>query len=193
MSEATEIAVPEASERSKIVHVTPRVPDMTPGPERVSYQANPELRLPRLKANPAEPLDRATRALVALTDAQGLTQVERSNLFDDWKDALARAAETGLVRSTHQRQIVGLLLASTHQRDAVDFSHAQLQAFRTTTNAARMNPVEIDLNRAITTLIDHGLLRPMALSPEVLSERDSAELDAIAASFGVGEASDARR
>ena len=130
-----------------------------------------------------DPLFAAKRAIAGLTDDGPMSTVERSNLFDDWKEALMRVAETGVVRSGCQRQVVGMLLSAIRQKDAVDFTREQLMAFRGVTNIAGANPLQADANRAARDLTRVGVLRPLGLSPDGISNDDEAELAAIMARF----------
>lgn len=182
-TELTETEIPDIAEVPRARTVVPHIGATTPSAMGVIYRTEPQVPR-RPKPATVDPLEAANRAIARITDERDLSPVERSNLFDDWKEALTRAAETGLARSAHQRQVVGALLSSTRKKDVVDFEAQQLMALRTTTNIARANPVALDVSRAIHTLTENNLLRPLALSPDGLSEADEVRLRAIMERLG---------
>ena len=119
-------------------------------------------------------LDRAFFAIcTTLSDEVG--EVERSNSFDEWKEALNQEAMTAMERSAGSRQILGILLAAARQMDVTDFPPKALKSFRAITNALRRpNVTLLDVNTVIKYLRDAEI---KALLP--LETRDTAKAESL--------------
>jgi hypothetical protein len=101
--------------------------------------------------------------------------VERSNSFDEWKEALNQETLTAMERSAGSRQILGILLAATRQMDVTDFPPRALKSFRAITNALRRpNVTLLDVNTVIKYVRSAGI---KALLP--LEARDTAEAESL--------------
>jgi hypothetical protein len=148
------------------------------GSRGVTYQTEAEpRRRPRLDVH-ADALESAREAIVRLNDVgDSLAAIDRSNLFDDWKEALERAAEDGSEQPPPRRQITGMLLSATLRKDVVDFTFGQLAALRQVTNMVRCFPMAGDVRRATRVLSENGLLRPLGLSADLGQGDEDAALD----------------
>jgi hypothetical protein len=155
--------------------VTERAQMPNPESNSVSHLENSQ-RERTAARRPRQPsqLDRAFSAIcAALSDDAG--DVERSNSFDEWKEALNQETLTAMERSAGSRQILGILLAATRQMDVTDFSPNALKSFRAITNALRRpNVTPLDVNTAIKFLRGAGI---KALLP--LEARDTAKAESL--------------
>jgi hypothetical protein len=155
--------------------VTDRADMPQPGSTSVVYLGNSEHeRTPSRRPRQPSQLDRAFAAICAtLSDDVG--DVERSNSFDEWKEALNQETLTAMERSAGSRQILGILLAATRQMDVTDFPPRALKSFRAITNALRRpNVTLLDVNTVIKYVRSAGI---KALLP--LEARDTAEAESL--------------
>jgi hypothetical protein len=147
----------------------------SPGSNSVSYFGNSQ-RERTASRRPRQPsqLDRAFSAIcTTLSDDVG--DVERSNTFDEWKEALNQETLMAVERSAGSRQILGILLAATRQMDVTDFPVKALKSFRAITNALRgPNVTLLDVNTVIRYLRSAGI---KALLP--LEARDTAKAESL--------------
>ena len=146
-----------------------------PGSNSVGYLGNSQ-RERTASRRPRQPshLDRAFSA-ISTTLSDDVGDVERSNSFDEWKEALNQEASAAIERSAGSRQILGILLAATRQMDVTDFPPKALNSFRAITNALRRpNVTLLDVNTVIKYLKIAGI---RALLP--LEVRDTATSEAL--------------
>jgi|GEM_PF-3641784 len=66
-----------------------------------------------------------------------LTEAERSNSYDEWKDLLHRISRKSEHFSSNHRKILGSLISATKGLDITDFSNETLKLFVQTTNTLR--------------------------------------------------------
>lgn len=146
----------------------------TPHPRLLSYTDPVESGSPTSGPPLADLRPRDSLVLIDLAADTSYSRVERSNIFDEWKDGLISLSESVAKENTHYRQILGALILATVKKDLVDFTRQQLIAFREVTQTLRATvTTELDSRHAMRTLGDNGLLRPVP----IVSDADSARLD----------------
>ena len=129
------------------------------------------------RLQPPSRLDHAFAAICATLD-DAIGEIERSNSFDEWKEALDQEASINVDRSAASRQILGILLAATRQKDISDFGPAALRAFRATTNTLRRpNAVLLDVKTVIKYLNTARVVAFLPLESRDISVAREAELD----------------
>ncbi len=141
------------------------------GSNSVSYLGNSQRERTRSRRAPQpSQLDRAFAGICAtLTDDVG--DVERSNSFDEWKEAVHEEALTAMERSPGSRQILGILLAATRQKDVTDFEATALRSFRAVTNTLRRPNVSLlDVKTVIKYLKTAGINALLPLEVGDISE-----------------------
>jgi hypothetical protein len=154
--------------------VTDYVEMPRPESDLVGYFGNSQRERTASTRRPRQPsqLDRAFSAIcTTLSDDVG--DVERSNSFDEWKEALNQEALTAMEGSAGRRQILGILLAATRQMDVTDFPPKALKSFRAITNALRRpNVTPLEVNTAVKYLRGAGIkaLLPLDVRDTVKGE-----------------------
>ncbi len=106
-----------------------------------------------------------------------LDAVERSNLFDEWKDLLEPIARTSELSGNH-RKILGSLLAVTERKDISDFSGETLAVLQDATAILRQRRVNRqDSKRVVSSLLKHGQEIMLPLATDDLNDDQIEQLD----------------
>jgi hypothetical protein len=174
------------NQSSKVIDLTERIAANDTVTERwdrhgstsVGYSGNSQRdrTRPRRARQPSQ-LDRAFAAICAASSDE-LGEVERSNSFDEWKEALHREALVAIETPAASRQILGILLAAARQKDVSDFQPSALGAFRAITNTLRRPGVALlEVQTVIKYLKIAGLTAFLPLEAGNISESLEAELD----------------
>jgi hypothetical protein len=123
-------------------------------------------------------LDLAFERLAAAIAAEN-RPVERSNLFDEWRELLSRQAAVAATASIEARQILGLVLAATLRKDVTDFSDEALGALQAATNVLRRpRSALLDVKAVTRYLADMGIVTTIPVDVSTLSESQEEDLDA---------------
>lgn len=128
------------------------------------------------------PLRHLDEAFYWITDAADpdVDSIERSNLFDSWKDSLVHTIKTKAVLSISQHEILGSLLVAVKNKDVADFDNETLSVFLEATNYLRQNRVlDVDSKRIVDRLLDAGLSLTIPLTTDTISQNDEEELDCL--------------
>ena len=121
------------------------------------------------------------QAFIAILDTldNELTDVERSNSFDDWKYELKDISQASKSLDVRQRKLLGALIASSLRKDLTDFEQRQLELFRDATNLIRSPSLKkVDSKRMLSEMRKAGLKMRLSLSVDGLSDNALAKLDA---------------
>ena len=173
---ATVISLTDRISTTDTVTSLPERPDS--GPISVSYLGNSQRERTRSRRPlKSSRLDEAFAAICA-TLSEDLRDVERSNSFDEWKEALEQEASIVIEGSLARRQILGILLAATRQKDISDFTPASLRAFRAITNTLRRPKAALlDVKTVIAYLKNAEVAALLPLEVGNISETEEAKLD----------------
>ena len=134
-------------------------------------QANDESSFKRTSIAPRV-RTRVDDALRALEHAQddGVSEIERSNAFDEWKSHLRVAAQHTLQKSIPFRQVLGMLVASSSKRDIVAFTRDQVDSLIKVTNILRRPTVQTPDVREATRTLNGSEIRFILSLDEATSE-----------------------
>jgi hypothetical protein len=150
----------------------PNGPPSTGNASDVRYQA-PAVR-PRVRQARPTPLDVAVAQLATARD-KSRDPVERSNSFDTWRNILRSLAKNANTEAF--RELLGLLLAATHKKDAGDLDDQTLAVLLDATTRLKSQPAAIDINRVSAALRGVGATGVIPLSADGLSEEVTRELE----------------
>jgi hypothetical protein len=86
-------------------------------------------------------------------------EVERSNIFDEWKERIISISENSSINTVPFRQILGMLLFAINKKDIIDFSKDALFAFQEANNYLRISKHSmIDINKVYKRMNSVGLV-----------------------------------
>jgi hypothetical protein len=86
---------------------------------------------------------------------QDLDQIERSNIFDDWKDSLLFLSSDIYSFNSNHRKILGAIIAATRDKDISDFSPDDLNILKDSTYLLKQFRISrLDSKRIISKLIN---------------------------------------
>jgi len=124
-----------------------------------------------------EIIDYAYHSIVDALDYE-IDRIERSNLFDQWKDALDTIlAEVTNVTANH-RKILGAIIVATKGKDIADFARTELHILGDATYMFRqLRVTRSDSKKIIKKLIDIGADMAIPLATDDMSDRDKKILD----------------
>lgn len=113
-----------------------------------------------------------------------LTQSERSNCFDEWKDLLKNLARKTEYFDSNHRKVLGTLISSTAQKDISDFSIQSLKVFIQNTNILRQPRItKPEARQAIKSLLTENIEPLIPLSVDNLDDTYISELDQMMANI----------
>jgi hypothetical protein len=124
-----------------------------------------------------ELLDNAFERISNATDSN-LTQAERSNSFDEWKDVLRVCSRKVAHFSSNHRKVLGILLSMTKEKDICDFSVEALRLFVQATNVLRQPRVtKPESRQMVSRLLGVGVNTAIPLLSNTMDENITKELD----------------
>jgi len=104
--------------------------------------------------------------------------IEKSNVFDEWKDSLQTIIEEVKNVSVNHRKILGALIVATRHKDLADFSYENLKVFMDATYMLRQLRINnTDSKRVVRNLIGIGADMVIPIAPDYISIKDENELD----------------
>ena len=107
-----------------------------------------------------------------------IDRIERSNLFDEWKDALGTILTEVTSLSTNHRKILGAVIIATKGKDVTDLKIEELNLLRDATYMLRQLRVSRnDSKRIIKRLIDIDDNMAIPLSTNDISDNEEKGLD----------------
>lgn len=107
-----------------------------------------------------------------------LSQSERSNSFDEWKDLLKNIARKTEYFDSNHRKVLGSLISSTDQKDISDFTIQSLKVFIQNTNILRQPRItKPEARQAIKNLLSVNIDPLIPLNVDNLDTRYISELD----------------
>lgn len=132
----------------------------------------------RRKAD-TEIINYAYHSIVDALDCE-INRIERSNLFDEWKDTLETIiAEVTNVDVNH-RKILGAIIVATKNKDIADFTIEELNMLRDATYMFRqLRVTRSDSKRIIKKLIDIGICVAIPLVADGISDKDEESLNQV--------------
>ena len=107
-----------------------------------------------------------------------ISRIERSNFFDEWKDALKTIIAEVTNVSVNHRKILGTIIIATKGKDIADFTIEELHVLRDATYIFRQFRVtRSDSKRIIKRLIDIGADMAIPLAADNVSNKEEENLD----------------
>lgn len=133
-----------------------------------NYRSNDELFRQLRTVNRSSKKNRKTESLSSVGRAyeligkviyEDVTLVERSNLFDEWKEHLLEISYRSKEADINFRQILGFVLSAVNKKDVIDFKKEEILIFQESTNILRsINPKKIDVEKIYRLLDNHNLI-----------------------------------
>ena len=107
-----------------------------------------------------------------------IDRIERSNLFDEWKDTLGTIIAEVTSVSVNHRKILGTIIVATKGKDIADFTIEELNILRDATYMFRqLRVTRSDSKRIIKKLIDIGICVAIPLAADGISDKDEESLN----------------
>ena len=107
-----------------------------------------------------------------------IDRIERSNLFDEWKDTLESIIAEVTNVSVNHRKILGAIIVATKGKDIADFTKEELHLLIDATYMIRqLRVTRSDSKRTIKRLINIGADMAIPLAVEDISDKDKESLD----------------
>lgn len=107
-----------------------------------------------------------------------IDRIERSNLFDEWKDTLESIIAEVTNVSVNHRKILGAIIVATKGKDIADFTIVELNILRDATYMFRqLRVTRSDSKRIIKKLIDIGACVAIPLVADGISDKDEESLN----------------
>ena len=107
-----------------------------------------------------------------------IDRIERSNLFDEWKDTLETIIAEVTNVSVNHRKILGSIIVATKGKDIADFTIEELNILRDATYMFRqLRVTRSDSKRIINKLIDIGTCVAIPLAADGISDKDEESLN----------------
>ena len=107
-----------------------------------------------------------------------IDSIERSNLFDEWKDTLETIIAEVTNVSVNHRKILGAIIVATKGKDIADFTIEELNILRDATYMFRqLRVTRSDSKRIIKKLIDIGTCVAIPLAADGISDKDEESLN----------------
>ncbi|MCD4691846.1 MAG: hypothetical protein K8R79_02935 [Calditrichales bacterium] len=107
-----------------------------------------------------------------------IERIERSNLFDEWKDTLETIISEVNSISVNHRKILGAIIVATKDKDIANFTTKELFILRDATYMFKQLRVSrSDSKRTIKKLIDISSDMAIPLSTEGMSDTDEESLN----------------
>lgn len=107
-----------------------------------------------------------------------IDRIERSNLFDEWKDTLGTIIAEVTNVSVNHRKILGSIIVATKGKDIADFTIEELNILRDATYMFRqLRVTRSDSKRIINKLIDIGTCVAIPLAADGISDKDEESLN----------------
>jgi len=125
----------------------------------------------------SELIDYAYDSIVDASDGD-IERIERSNLFDQWKDYVEDIVSEITNISVKHRKILGALMVIVKGRDISDFERRHLTIFRETTYMIRQFKLsKRDVERTINSLMTIKNNLELPLSVEGITPKDEKDLN----------------
>ena len=106
-----------------------------------------------------------------------IDRIERSNLFDEWKDTLETIIAEVTNASVNHRKILGTIIVATKGKDIADFTIEELNILRDATYMFRqLRVTRSDSKRIINKLIGIGTCVAIPLAADGISDKDEESL-----------------
>ena len=106
-----------------------------------------------------------------------IDRIERSNLFDEWKDTLGTIIAEVTSVSVNHRKILGTIIVATKGKDIADFTIEELNILRDATYMFRqLRVTRSDSKRIINKLIGIGTCVAIPLAADGISDKDEESL-----------------
>jgi hypothetical protein len=107
-----------------------------------------------------------------------IDRIERSNLFDEWKDTLGTIIAEVTSVSVNHRKILGTIIVATKGKDIADFTIEELNILRDATYMFRqLRVTRSDSKRIINKLIGIGTCVAIPLAADGISDKDEESLN----------------
>lgn len=107
-----------------------------------------------------------------------IDRIERSNLFDEWKDTLKTIIAEVTNVSVNHRKILGAIIVATKGKDIADSTIEELNILRDATYMFRqLRVTRSDSKRIIKKLIDIGTCVAIPLAADGISDKDEESLN----------------
>jgi len=130
-----------------------------------------------------EIINYAYHSIVDALDCE-MDRIERSNLFDEWKDTLESIIAEVTNISVNHRKILGALIVAVKDKDISDFTSKGLNLLRDATYMFRQLRVsKNDSQRIIKDLIGIGVCPAIPLLSDDISGEDEEDLDQLMAAL----------
>ena len=121
--------------------------------------------------------DHAFNLIVDALDDE-VDQIERSNLFDEWKDSIENIIVEIESISVNHRKILGALKVATIGKDISDFNSYQLNILRESTYMVKqLRLTKSDCKRTISKLLSTCSNMTIPLAVESISENEEKSLN----------------
>ncbi len=117
--------------------------------------------------------------LVASASDPDYSNIERSNMFDEWKIRLLNIAERSTAYNSEFRQITGALVLATRKIDLVDLSPSNIEALRKSMMRCIPGASESDRSEVFEALKKEELLKSLPVAAKENAEQLDSILDEI--------------
>lgn len=113
-----------------------------------------------------------------------IDQIERSNMFDEWKDYLRTITLEVSNLDVNHRKILGTIFVTSKDKDIVDFSAEELNILRDATYTLRQLRVSRnDSKRIIQKLVAMDVNMTIPLTIDGISDKEEKSLDQLISSL----------